>query len=182
MAMLCIPLVITGQTIKGNEDSGTVGVSGTSSLHDWEMKLVKFDVSANLEKNDDGSYTLNDASFLTEAKHLTSEKSMMENKAHDALKSEDHPEIAFHQTKGNISISPTDNNFQIRGDLTIAGQTRPIVVKLNGKFNEADQFQVTGNTSLKMTDFDIKPPKVMLGAIKTNDEVSIELDLTLKSN
>ncbi|MGM0376468.1 MAG: YceI family protein [Bacteroidota bacterium] len=182
VALLCLPLIVTGQNIKGNNNSGTIEVSGTSSLHDWEMKLSKFEVSANLEQDDNGNYTLSDVSFLTQAGQLTSDKSKMESKAHEALKSDTRPEISFNQTNTNVSLNPEDDSFQIRGDLRIAGKTKPVKVTLNGRINGENQVQVTGNTSLKMTDFDIKPPTVMLGTIKTKDEVSIALDLTLRSN
>lgn len=181
MALLCLPLLMTGQAIEGNKNSGTLKVSGTSSLHDWEMELAKFEVSAEMEKDDDGSYTLKNASFLTEANHLISEKSMMERKAREALKSEKYPEIAFHQSRDNVTINRGNETFQIKGDLQIAGKTKPAEMSLKGMLNDDNQFQVKGKTSLKMTDFGIKPPTVMMGSIKTNDEVSVEFDISLTS-
>jgi polyisoprenoid-binding protein YceI len=182
MGLMCIPLVSSGQTFNGNENSGTVEVSGTSSLHDWKMDLNKFEVSADLEKNDNDNYIITNASFSSVVEQLTSEKSMMENKAHEALKSDTYPKIVFHQTKENVSLTSNNNSFQISGDLQIAGKTKPVEITLTGKLNEENHILVTGNISLQMTDFSIKPPTVMFGTIKTGDEVSVKLNLTLKPN
>jgi polyisoprenoid-binding protein YceI len=155
-------------------------VSGTSSLHDWEMELTTFDASAQLENKDNGSYIISDARFSANANNLVSEKSMMTNKAHEALKAEKQPEIKFEQT-GTLEISGNQNGtYTIAGNLTIAGKTKPVEIALNTNTNSQKKVSVSGNTTLKMTDFDVEPPTVMFGTIKTADEVTINFNLTLK--
>ncbi len=38
-----------------------------------------------------------------------------------------------------------------------------------------DRFQVDGDASIRLTDFEIKPPSAFLGLIGTNDEVLVRL-------
>ncbi|MFO8002167.1 MAG: YceI family protein [Marinilabilia sp.] len=181
LAVVIFPFIAAGQTITTNETLGSLKVSGTSTVHDWEMELTEFESSASLEENGDGSYELRDASFTSDANHLASEKSMMENKAHKALKAKDQPEISFRQNGDPVTIDPDQNTFDIKGDLKIAGKTTPVDITLTGEINGNQELQITGSKQLKMTDFDIDPPTVMLGSIKTDDKISVTLNLTLKN-
>ncbi|MDI3521447.1 MAG: hypothetical protein PWR04_1435, partial [Anaerophaga sp.] len=65
-------------------------------------------------------------------------------------------------------------------NLTIAGETKPIEIALNANISPQKEVSVSGETTLKMTDFDVEPPTVMFGTIKTADEVTINFNLTLK--
>ena len=180
LALFIVPQLLTGQIIKLTGDNNSVKVFGTSTLHDWEMELTTFDASAQLENKDNGSYIISDARFSANANDLVSEKSMMTNKAHEALKAEKQPEIKFEQT-GNLEISGNQNgSYTITGNLTIAGKTKPVEIALNTNTNSQKKVSVSGNTTLKMTDFDVEPPTVMFGTIKTADEVTINFNLTLK--
>jgi polyisoprenoid-binding protein YceI len=180
LTLFVIPHLLTGQIINLSGDSNSLKVSGTSSLHDWEMELTTFDASAQLENKDNGSYIISDARFSANANNLVSEKSMMTNKAHEALKAEKQPEIKFEQT-GTLEISGNQNGtYTIAGNLTIAGKTKPVEIALNTNTNSQKKVSVSGNTTLKMTDFDVEPPTVMFGTIKTADEVTINFNLTLK--
>ncbi|MBZ4675997.1 MAG: hypothetical protein JG782_616 [Anaerophaga sp.] len=180
LTLFVIPHLLTGQIINLSGDSNSLKVSGTSSLHDWEMELTTFDASAQLENKDNGSYIISDARFSANANDLVSEKSMMTNKAHEALKAEKQPEIKFEQT-GTLEISGNQNGtYTIAGNLTIAGKTKPVEIALNTNTNSQKKVSVSGNTTLKMTDFDVEPPTVMFGTIKTADEVTINFNLTLK--
>ncbi len=180
LTLFVIPHLLTGQIINLSGDSNSLKVSGTSSLHDWEMDMTTFDATAQLENRDNGSYIISEARFSANANDLVSEKSMMTNKAHEALKAEKQPEIKFEQT-GTLEISGNQNGtYTIVGNLTIAGKTKPVEIALNTNTNSQKKVFVSGNTTLKMTDFDVEPPTVMFGTIKTADEVTINFNLTLK--
>jgi len=65
------------------------------------------------------------------------------------------------------------------GRLKIAGVTqdatlRPAVTKTGSTY------AVTGRHELKMSDFGIKPPIMMMGAIKTDDKVTVYYDVKLE--
>ncbi|WP_010420501.1 YceI family protein [Anaerophaga thermohalophila] len=180
LALFIVPQLLTGQNIKLTGDNNSVKASGTSTLHDWEMDMTTFDATAQLENRDNGSYIISEARFSANANDLSSEKSMMRNKAHEALKAEKHPEIKFEQT-GNLEIAGNRNgHYTIVGNLTIAGETKPIEIALNANISPQKEVSVSGETTLKMTDFDVEPPTVMFGTIKTADEVTINFNLTLK--
>ena len=64
--------------------------------------------------------------------------------------------------------------WTLRGTLTLRGQTRPITVHVTLKDG-----QYTGETTVKQTDFGIKPPGK--AGVRAKDEVRIEFDVRLAS-
>lgn len=80
------------------------------------------------------------------------------------------PELKFEST----SVNGSGTNFNVAGNMTIRGTTRPVNVALavNGS-------QVTATTAISQRDFGIKPYSAMMGAIKLRDDVNFELTLDL---
>ena len=83
-----------------------------------------------------------------------------------------YPTLTFEST----SVSGSEPNFNVAGNMTITGTTRPVNVAIN--VNGTD---VTGTTTISQKDFGIKPFSAMLGAIKLRDDVEFELHVSLPS-
>jgi polyisoprenoid-binding protein YceI len=83
-----------------------------------------------------------------------------------------HPALTFEST----SVSGAEPNFNVAGNMTITGNTRPVNVALT--VNGTD---VTATTTISQKDFGIKPFSAMLGAIKLRDDVDFELHVSLPS-
>jgi polyisoprenoid-binding protein YceI len=60
----------------------------------------------------------------------------------------------------------------VRGQLSLHGHTRPVVVKVSGQ-----QGHYKGSTSLKQTDFGITPISIAGGTVKVKDEITIDFDV-----
>jgi polyisoprenoid-binding protein YceI len=69
-----------------------------------------------------------------------------------------------------------------QGTLAVAGKTNELTMPVTVAPLTERRLQVTGNTKLKMTDFDITPPAPALagGAIKTGDEVMVRFVWTVE--
>jgi polyisoprenoid-binding protein YceI len=63
----------------------------------------------------------------------------------------------------------------VEGDLTLAGQTRPITAELA----MTDDGHVTGTIPVKQTTWGIKPYRGLMGALKVRDDVEIVIDARL---
>jgi hypothetical protein len=68
--------------------------------------------------------------------------------------------IEFHST--------SVDGAQVRGDLTIAGTTRPVAFDLSNTGG-----RVTGRAVVKQTDFGMKPYTALFGTLKVADEVEV---------
>jgi polyisoprenoid-binding protein YceI len=89
----------------------------------------------------------------------------------EVLDSEHHQDILF---KSTAAESAGQGRWTVEGTLTLCGQTRPVTVQVTLKDG-----RYTGQATVKLTDFGIKPPGV--AGVKAKDEVRIEFDVRLAS-
>jgi polyisoprenoid-binding protein YceI len=89
----------------------------------------------------------------------------------EVLDSEHHQEIVFKSTGAEPA---GQGRWTLRGNLTLRGQTRPVTVQVTPKDG-----RYTGETTVRQTDFGIKPPGK--AGVRAKDEVRIEFDVRLAS-
>ena len=169
------------ETYQLDKDNFTLKIEGTSNAHDWDMQAE--DVSGDLSAKVQNSLLENfkDVDIQVDVEKLESGKRIMNNKTYEALESEEHPRIKF-QLQSVEDLYSAGNRFsgKANGVLTIAGNSKTVSIPFSGKMNGEDQFSVSGDYSLKMTEYDIDPPKAMFGSLKTGDEVTIKYDFVFK--
>jgi polyisoprenoid-binding protein YceI len=107
----------------------------------------------------------------------------MDKNTYKALNTSKNPNITFALISANVTPSGTNTyEFKGTGKLTIAGTTKSTEISGTLKYNPADKsFLCTGTKKFKMTDYGVKPPTVMMGTIKTGDDVAISYNLTIRS-
>ncbi len=156
-------------------------IEGTSSIHDWEMKAENFKAETLLQMEGEAVSEISSVEFSTPVSGLKSGKSIMDKKAHDALKEKKSPEIKFALNKNNnVSISGTRANFT--GLLTVAGKTKEVSLSAQFDIENPQKFLVSGSVPIKMSDFGIEPPTAMMGTIKTHDEVVVQFNLEFQKS
>ena len=98
----------------------------------------------------------------------------MDKKTYKALKTDEYKSISFLSKEiSTTKLSETSYKLIIKGALTICGVEKPI--SLESVLTKKDGvFLLEGNYKLLMTNFGIDPPKALLGAIKTGDEIEIK--------
>jgi hypothetical protein len=157
-----------------------VRLTGTSTLHDWEMKAAKGSSEVAFVLDATGKITsISRLSFTLPATSLKSDHTAMDNNTYKALNTEKNPNISFVLTSGTVTSTGGDN-YQLNcvGKITIAGTVKETDLVAVGKYNPADKsFTVTGVKKMKMTDYNVKPPTVMLGTIKTGNDIAISYNL-----
>lgn len=185
-----LPSVMTEgvSRIKYAPDNGSFAiVKGTSSLHDWSVRTDQIEGYAEF-KEAIGEITLGDVLTLSSdtekpvvhvlipAVSLKSEKKAMDNNMYSALKTDQYPQITFDLSAIAVTEIKDTAHLVIKatGSLNIAGVSRTFELPVMVDASRQSGIVFTGDTSLKMTDFQIKPPKAMLGMLKTGDEVKIE--------
>jgi polyisoprenoid-binding protein YceI len=82
----------------------------------------------------------------------------------DVLKKKD---IAF-QSK---SVSESGDGLAVSGDLSMGGKSKPVEFTLSG-----DGGTIAGSAEVKQSDWSIKPYSALFGALKVNDEVTVEVE------
>jgi polyisoprenoid-binding protein YceI len=98
-----------------------------------------------------------------------------------ALAADRHNEIRFRMDSYDIAGKPAPGTalaVTIHGRLTVAGAERPVDVAALG-LRVRGGIRFRGRKDLLMTDYGIKPPTLMLGAIKAANRVTVKFDVTL---
>jgi polyisoprenoid-binding protein YceI len=156
-----------------------VVVTGTSTLHDWEMKSENLNSEVVFNVNEEGSpESIESIMVSLTINSLKSDKSGLEKRAYDAMDAKRHPEIVFH-TNGSGNLDKRGDKYLVnsRGELTVSGVTRQVNVSATCINGDDQKLVCSGSTKLKMSDFMIDPPVMMLGALRTGDEIIISYNI-----
>lgn len=159
-----------------------IKVLGTSNWRRWSMEDKSVSCSARFTYVAGKTIPASLASFTFSmpVHELTSGKSGMDARAYDALKAKDGGTIAFTATASTITPG-TGDAFQVKsdGDLTIAGVTRPVVLLAACEVKADGMVSCTGTDVLKMSDYQIRPPTYMLGALRTANRLTIAFTMSV---
>jgi polyisoprenoid-binding protein YceI len=156
-------------------------LKGTSTLHDWEMntQLVNGDALFNFAPSGKNqSPTLPFLNFSLAVLNLKSDNKGLDNNAYKALKTDEFKLIYYKLLSTTITaVSDSKYLLHTKGNLTIAGVTKPIEMEVNCQVNKDGSITCTGSYSLNMIEYNITPPSFMMGAMKTGDNVSLAFSI-----
>lgn len=159
-------------------------LSGTSTLHNWTMNAQAFGGEAQFVFKPGNDRQLNSIKALTfslAVADLKSGENGLDKNAYKALKTDVYKSIVYKLT--SAVISPEKGNrylIKTHGSLTIAGVTKEISMDVFAVVNADETISCTGTQKLLMTEYGVKPPKFMFGAMKTGDAVTIDFNLIYK--
>ncbi len=148
-------------------------IKGTSSIHDWEMKIENMKSAFSLQADNIFQDKLISGDFLINVESIKSEHSLMNKKTYEALKQEVFPQIKAKVIKAEQS----PNVGKVQMELSIAGKTKLVTEDIHLKDIGNGKVEVKGLLNLKMSDYGIEPPVALMGSIKTGDEVKVEFNL-----
>ncbi len=159
-------------------------LSGTSTLHNWVMNAQNTTGAAQFGFKGAGDTQLNSLKSLTFSLIVTDLKSGekgLDKNAYKALKSDQYKDIDYKLT--SAIINPESGGkylIKTKGNLTIAGVTKEVDMDVYAVINKDGSITCTGSDKLNMTDYSVKPPKFMLGAMKTGDAITLNYTLLYK--
>ena len=157
-----------------------ITIDGTSNLHNWHQKVEKISGKALVKQGLDKSLSVQALNIIVEVNSIKGDGSGMDNKAYKALKADQFPQITFLMTEplANIPFGIKSFSTIAKGQLTIAGKTRTIVMPIKITTSEDKKILVSGTQQVKMSDYDVDPPTAMFGLLKTGNAVSINFETT----
>ena len=80
-----------------------------------------------------------------------------------------YPEIKFSST---FTTRQATNQYEMRGDLTIRGMTRPVALHVATKLGN-ERLEVDGEAVIRMKDYGMKPPSSLLGLSGTKGKMRL---------
>jgi len=152
-------------------DSSHIVIDGTSNRSDWTVYAPEFSVTLRMTEDNQPA----DVSLRVDALAMESRKStIMDRLMRDALDTDNHDTITFAST----GITPSDSStYVVVGNLELAGTEQPVTIPVRRGVNQSGQVVWDGQVALKMSDFGIKPPTAMFGALHTGNDVTIRFRL-----
>lgn len=151
-------------------------VSGTSTLHDWEMKSGSKTGTANLTVTDNKLTAINKIDINLMAETIKSEKTKMDKIAYETLKTDKHKYIKY-VLKSADKVNET--TWTLTGTYTIAGVSKDH--KTTVKTSVANGIvNLQGSDKITFKEFGMKSPTAMLGTIKTGEDLTIKFNLNFK--
>ncbi|MCH7403220.1 YceI family protein [Belliella kenyensis] len=153
----------------------TLKVSGTSTLHDWEMVSNTATGKAKFSLENGKVMNAKDLIVTMPAESIKSGKNGMDKNAYSALNTKTHKEVKF-VLKELVTLS---SGFQAVGDFTIAGVTQSAKFPVNYTVS-GEKINFKGKYDCKLTDYKIDPPTALMGTVKTGNEVSIHFDISFQ--
>lgn len=165
------------------KEGSRVWFEGTSTVRDWDCKAPRIDAAIDAEANApasvlNGQKAVRTVQLTFPVAQLDCENRTMNGHMMKALNSETHQAIVFALTSYDLTKT-TAVNGTLTGTLALNGQTRPI--SFPAAFANADgALRVTGRYDLKMTDWGVVPPRLMMGTMRVGETIVVHFDLLLQ--
>jgi polyisoprenoid-binding protein YceI len=179
-AVLAAPALIAAAGLLPSlsiQPQSRVWVEGTSTVRGYRCESTSITGTAQAS-----SAELADLASIPRAEvtipvaSLDCKNGTMNGHMRKALKAEQNPTIRLRATGVQVSSAGA---AKISGDLTIAGQTRPVSIDGTAA-SEDGKVRVRGSKRLVMTEFGVQPPSLMMGTMKVAAPVTIGFDVLLK--
>jgi len=146
-------------------------VSGTSTIHDWDMVATDgITGTANMLLENGKLNKITSLTLSFPVRSLKSGRSSMDKNAYEALLEPKNPNVKFEMTE---LIGITGNTIKAKGKLTIAGDTQIIPLTVTYAVSGSN-VTFSGSQPIKFTQFKVKPPTAVFNTIKTGDELTLD--------
>lgn len=155
-------------------------IAGTSNVTDFECVYegtFSPDTLIHTLRFNDGDFSINGDSLELVIDDFDCGKRGINRDFRKTLKSAEFPTIKIMP----LGFSDTDSLLNKMGvSISLAGVTNNYTLNFESSSPSMDIFRVKGMQQLNMTDFDISPPRTLLGLIKVDNELSISFEVFLK--
>lgn len=180
MAVLVLAQAAGAQTAET-----TLTIEGTSTLRSWSCEAVGYTVAPDPPAGFEegvlrGEKVLDTVELTFGVEAIECGNGKMNEHLRKALKAEDHPQITYWLSAYDIRNAESGMVVWADGHLQIAGFQRPITMEVVVERMADGALRVSGEQAIRMTDFNVEPPKLMLGTLKVGDEVVVKFDMPLR--
>lgn len=172
------------ETMKLQLEPGTeLSISGTSTVHSFTCKTSRIDATLVVDRGYTKDLTKVAKPIVSvrveiPAKSLDCGNGKMNSNMFGTLKADENPTITYVMSGYDLD-NATAAGFTAKttGTLTIAGKEKTISMEVKADRVDGTKATAKGEQSILLTDFGIKPPKFMLGALRVGNEIKIKFSL-----
>ncbi len=156
-------------------------INGGSNLQSWSAAVNGVRTTGDIVITDGVLKELRDLVVEIDVASIEgSEGNTMTKKIMEAFDEKRHPVIRFQLSQVvNIERDSDDYLVTARGNLTMAGSTRPIQMQVRATIYPNGDIAFSGMEQFLMTRWNIDPPRALFGALRTRDEVEVAYQVVL---
>jgi polyisoprenoid-binding protein YceI len=160
-------------------------INGSSTVRSFECAATSFDTNIQAAPGSiaalaSGEKVVTAVQVTVPATRLDCKNGTMNEHMLKALKANAHPDIVFSLASYDLARENDALRITLAGKLTLGGIERPVTIVTTAKEEGEGALRVTGAHEVRMTEFGLKPPSLMLGTMKVDEKVKVSFDLLLK--
>ncbi len=188
MAMILVSLNIFSQTLVHRfivQPSSTLNIEGTTNVNKYECVIIRYQGNDTLVLHEGGRNIR--PVFVKGAVQLDASSCdcgipLMTSDFRKAINSKEYPSITIDFISFERMPVYTSRPDQFKGILRIslAGVTKVFEVNCSINATQAGIIHLHGSRVFNFSDFNITPPKRMLGAVRVDQSLSVTFHLQLK--
>ena len=185
-ALLTIAGVVHAQSVRlvVGPDS-KLWIEGGSNLHDWSCKASAIDASIDVDQAflttpmAPSPTLLRKVQVKVPVRNLKCGHGGMDNNLYKALKADDTAEISYIMATFDVVPGAVTDSFTVKtvGALTVAGTERTVNMDVTASRLADGSVRAEGALPLLMTDFGVKPPRALLGTLRTDNKITVKFSL-----
>ena len=191
MALVLSAVSVAAQSTPGThltlQPGSRLWVEGTSTVRAFSCTASTVEVAVEtssvtpISATMAGEKVVRSSRVEVPARGLDCDNGTMNRHMYKAIKADAHRAIVF--TLGSyefMSNGSTPGAVTLTGRLALGGVERPVTLKAQVRETSDGFLQVTGGHELRLSEFGLKAPSLMLGTMKVGDVVRVKYDLLLK--
>jgi polyisoprenoid-binding protein YceI len=162
-------------------------VAGTSTVRAFQCQAAAFDAkveSAGANAVAEvlaGQKAVSSVEVTVPAEKLDCRNGTMNEHLRKAIKAKEFPTVVFRASSYDLARASDSVTVTLNGSLTLGGVEKPITVKALAKAGDNGTLIVSGTREVRMTEFGLKPPTLMLGTMKVDEKITVGFDVVLKN-
>lgn len=176
---------LSAQDAPRHEVTGTLRVDGGSTVRSWSCDATSLE--ARVTGNPGAPLTLADVAGAVRTveldiptARLDCDNDTMNDHMWNALESGRHPQIRFRmQSYSAVPSNSGTARLELRGTLQMLGNDHPVTLVAEATEAEGGALRVTGVHELNMTQWGVRPPRLMLGTLRVHENVQVHFDLVV---
>jgi polyisoprenoid-binding protein YceI len=160
-------------------------VAGTSTVRAFQCQAAAFDAKVESSGADAvaavlaGEKAVSTVEVTVPAEKLDCRNGTMNEHMRKAIKAKEFPAVVFRATSYDLARTSESVGVTLNGSLTLGGVEKPITVQAQAKPGADGMLVVSGTREIRMTEFGLKPPTLMLGTMKVDEKITVGFEVVL---
>lgn len=156
-----------------------ISIHGTSNINQFQFVNHNLKIKPSTHTSEDQTNYLH---IRIPVCDFTGPNDRILNDFHEMVSASEYPYIQISiETKEKADFDETSGRTNFKTKISMAGQTGIYTVPCEILFCENSEYILKGDLEVELTDFKIKPPVKVFGAIKVRNEVFINFAFKLKN-